>query len=431
VCAGSDFLNARASSHEKALADSRSKGSALAEKLREVLPLGSAEPNQLEPTPERTKENDKEKESRYELLAATSLFNAASSEITEEQHEAEDALREAMSSPSKIGTPDRSVPQSASSACLPDFSQCPKGWAKEGSLCVASSSYGGQCAHEVDFSEMSVEQKLAFASFCSVAFPCQGGCAQDFQQSCPSLWREIGTGVCSAPLQYEGDCASRLETAGMSEEDKYAWSIRCGARWPCAASQKSYEDICPEGWELQFGSVCAAPANYTGPCEQKAHMHGSTLVDKKAFEKTCRVQWAMELSSCAHDHSASCPLGWYQSGSECLAPLGYNVCGGRKDFSGMTPAAKADWAHNCKVEWPCKERRQCKKVYVAPCPAKWYAFNAGASCASPPSYSGDCAHVLHGLVDMTKAEKASVEEKCGFEWPCAGEVYAAVLQVVE
>merc|ERR1719265_2084661 len=127
-----------------------------------------------------------------------------------------------MSSPSKIGTPDRSVPQSASSACLPDFSQCP---------------------HEVDFAEMSVEQKLAFASFCSVAFPCQGGCAQDFQQSCPSLWREIGTGVCSAPLQYEGDCASRLETAGMSEEDKYAWSIRCGARWPCAASQKSYEDI--------------------------------------------------------------------------------------------------------------------------------------------------------------------------------------------
>lgn len=34
----------------------------------------------------------------------------------------------------QIGTPDRSVPQSASSACLPDFSQCPKGWAKEGSL---------------------------------------------------------------------------------------------------------------------------------------------------------------------------------------------------------------------------------------------------------------------------------------------------------
>jgi hypothetical protein len=30
------------------------------------------------------------------------------------------------------------------------------------------------------------------------------------------------------PLQ--GDCGVRLETADMSDEDKYVWSIRCGAR---------------------------------------------------------------------------------------------------------------------------------------------------------------------------------------------------------
>lgn len=276
----------------------------MAEELREVLPVGSA--NQLEPSADQAKENDQEKESRYELLAATSLFNAASSDSSEEQREAEDALREAMSSPSKMGAPDRRVPQTSASACLPDFTQCPEGWAKKGSSCVASASYGGQCAHEVDLSEWGVEQKLAFASFCAVSFPCQGDCSQDFQQSCPSLWREIGSGVCSAPLQYEGDCASRLETAGMSEEDKYGWSVRCGARWPCAASQKN---------------------------------------SAKLFA---------EQSSCARDHGASCPLGWHQSGTECSAPVGDNLCGNRKDFRGMTPAAKADWAHNCKAAWPCK-----------------------------------------------------------------------------
>lgn len=74
--------------------------------------------------------------------------------------------------------------------------------------CGVSCGVLGQCAVEADISEMSVEQKLAFASFCSVAFPCQvifnvsdavfaslwvglaaavaqEDCAQDFQQSCP------------------------------------------------------------------------------------------------------------------------------------------------------------------------------------------------------------------------------------------------------
>jgi len=68
-----------------------------------------------------------------------------------------------------------------------------------------------------------------------------------------SLWREVGAGICSAPLQYEascsewvprhcrillicgrhalqGGCPVRLDVAGMTEEDKYAWSVQCGAR---------------------------------------------------------------------------------------------------------------------------------------------------------------------------------------------------------
>lgn len=89
---------------------------------------------------------------------------------------------------------------------------------------------------------MSAEQKLAFASSCSVAFPCQvlscatraqawnlvffcrGGMHSGFPASLPqvmtlaclalacactfsiipcSLWREVGTSICDAPLEYE------------------------------------------------------------------------------------------------------------------------------------------------------------------------------------------------------------------------------------
>merc|ERR1711924_460583 len=98
-------------------------------------------------------------------------------------------------------------------------------------------------------------------------------------------------------------------------------------------------------------------------------------------------------------------------------------------FSTMTPAAKRDWASNCRVEFPCRDRTSCKKMYAASCPAGWYALNGGMSCAAPVEYSGVCAPVLHGLADLLQTEKAELESKCEFHWPCFGEVYNAVSRV--
>lgn len=36
------------------------------------------------------------------------------------------------------------------------------------------------------------------------------------------------------------------------------------------------------------------------------------------------------------------------------------------------------------------------------------------------SVSLSAEKVLHGLLDITLAEKTSLEEKCQFHWPCAG-----------
>ena len=188
-------------------ADPQQRGQALAEKLREVLdlfdffkllhrmavamdihfevlPATGSVAQQLEPSVSQVQESEESKQSRSELLvcmvaagfplmllssnlpvsnircqAAASLFNAASSDNTEEQQAAEDALREAMASPSRVksqiqhlpnakqflacvcisasvslqvGRPDRNIDESASSSCLPDLSQCPHGWKKQG-----------------------------------------------------------------------------------------------------------------------------------------------------------------------------------------------------------------------------------------------------------------------------------------------------------
>ena len=93
----------------------------------EVLPATGSVAQQLEPAVSHVQESDESRQSRSELLvcmiaegfhrifvssnlsistsrcqAAASLFNAASSDNTEEQQAAEDALREAMASPSTV-----------------------------------------------------------------------------------------------------------------------------------------------------------------------------------------------------------------------------------------------------------------------------------------------------------------------------------------
>lgn len=350
------FTPADEASSNDVLVDPKLRAQAMANALQEALPGGMASSKQLEPVIDQPKEEGKAKESRSELLAATSLFNAASSGGDEQQQAVEDALRDAMASPSRIAKPDRRVQNNLPRACLPDFTQCPIGWAKKGALCVASDApYSGDCATEADLSEMTVEQKMAFANVCSVVFPCQGDCAQNFHQTCPSLWREIAHGICSAPLTYEGDCSSRVDVLSMTEEDKFTWSVRCGARWPCEAPQRhNYDDVCPEGWSLEFGKMCRAPHSYDGPCEITAYMGSATLADKKAFEATCHVKWPLSADTCVYDFNAPCPSGWYLDGNECLAPAAYNTCSNRKSFLGMSPASKEEWAQNCGVKFPCQ-----------------------------------------------------------------------------
>jgi len=427
------FSPAREQPVSAPVTDFKGMGRSMAEELEEALPRGAGT-KRLEPAMDQPKEDEKEKETRGELLAGASMFNAASSQNTEEQQAVEDGLRDAMASSSaQLGGLDRGVENTLTlgKSCLPDFAKCPKGWTQEGVLCAAGGDYSGQCAAEMDLSEMSLEQKLAFADFCGVKFPCQGACegGQDFRYTCPSLWREIGSSICQAPWEYEGSCSVRLNVAGMSEEEKHTWSVRCGARWPCAAQKvHNYQDTCPKGWSLSSGQVCHAPTSYNGPCEQIAYMSGATEADKKAFEASCRTSWAQIGGTCYHDYTAPCPFGWHSGRDGCIAPLMYDTCSRTRSFSEMTPAAKEDWAKMCKVAFPCRDRSSCEKSYSAPCPADWYAFNGGMSCAAPSQYIGKCAPVLHGLIDLTMAEKSALEGKCSIAWPCAGEVYAAILQ---
>ena len=50
--------------------------------------------------------------------------------------------------------------------------------------------------------------------------------------------------------------------------------------------------------------------------------------------------------------------------------------------------------------------------------------SSGVFSVSSISITHCSEKVLHGLLDITAAEKTSLEEKCQFHWPCAGLTFA-------
>lgn len=143
--------------------------------------------------------------------------------------------------------------------------------------------------------------------------------------TCPSvfvsLWREIDDGICAAPHSYEGSCVGYIATARMTDQDKTAFGLECGARWPCSQSPpaecvRNYSAACPFGWfETMKGDAveCRAPIT-SGFC----------------------VLWrVMSVSS----------IYWR-----------YSKCKPVQQFTDFTPFEKQMWEASCEVRFPCSAR---------------------------------------------------------------------------
>jgi len=229
------------------------------------------------------------------LMAAQSKFHSASSQgLSQEEKAIEHAIAQAMKSPSQVGRPDFDVAADEELSCLPDVARCPKGWDQDGNLCRATAAYAGPCSPSVALFDMTQEERLAFARYCQASWHCQADCTQNFGATCPSLWKEIGLGVCEAPSNYVGGCAHRVHTDTMSTADKSSFGLKCGARWPCKTSlpeqcEKDYAASCPHGWHerVKAGKAeCVSPATYEG-CSPVQSFGDLTPLDKQRWESNC------------------------------------------------------------------------------------------------------------------------------------------------
>lgn len=327
-----------------------------------------------------------------------------------------------------VGFATRRAPDAV--GCQPDFDACPRGWSPIGALCMpAADITGAACESPVDLSGMTEGQKVALARYCKTDFPCVKNCTIDAEAPCPSMWREVASGVCEAHSGYSGPCQGWLDARNMTGREKASFGVACSAWWPCASRDaRDYAAVCPEGWSLQSAQTCDAPIGYAGPCGVFLDMRGADVAEKKQIEAFCGTSWRSIGRECARNYDASCPFGWLalpsRDGFECRAPPGYGTCASAQSFFRMSPEEKRQWEALCGQRFPCKSRSSCETDWSVPCPADW--FSVAGDCAAPVGYRGACSSVLREAGRLTVAERQLTAERCETEWPCFGETAAAL-----
>ncbi|BAM41731.1 Plasmodium falciparum CPW-WPC repeat containing protein [Theileria orientalis strain Shintoku] len=82
---------------------------------------------------------------------------------------------------------------------------------------------------------------------------------------------------------------------------------------------------------------------------------------KGRFESLDLMEYATEqlkrfwfTGQCRRNYDQKCPKGWVEYNGSCKAPGDYRgLCNDLKDFTGMGPEEKENFAWRCEAEWPC------------------------------------------------------------------------------
>jgi len=182
-------------------------------------------------------------------------------------------------------------------------------------------------------------------------------CERRWEAKCPDGWKKMGD-QCSAPVSYGGACKTMQSFVGKSVAEKQQAAEECKAPWPCDACTdgRDYSHLCPEGWSDDEGGFCKAPADFETECATSYNFAGMKIADKQELAETCGFNWKCSVA-CEQDYSASCPDAWVEvplNPGLCSAPVTYSgVCGFSVNTKRMSNEQKGAFAKKCAVSFPC------------------------------------------------------------------------------
>ncbi|ANQ10906.1 Uncharacterized protein PCOAH_00053330 [Plasmodium coatneyi] len=191
---------------------------------------------------------------------------------------------------------------------------CPKNWipSPDGKHCSATSSYVGPCGPVLYLSNLKEVEKRLLMRRCNVEWPVRANTEENRinDQVCPLGWKintlhqKGGGTTCSPPYSYNGPCAQSEEIKNisfghMSKEEKYELSRRCNFIWHSTNEQyQNFDLACPYNWVLVDAAehICAAPVEYTQPCNNIWSFKGYTHEMKAAWATRCKALFVNETA---------------------------------------------------------------------------------------------------------------------------------------
>ncbi|SBT34298.1 CPW-WPC family protein, putative [Plasmodium ovale wallikeri] len=240
--------------------------------------------------------------------------------------------------------------------CIQDFenSVCPLDWVMfNEEYCTAPDNYVGNCLTKINFLNMSNKEKSIYSNLCDVRWPCKKNCEHDYSVLCPHGWVEGNNGFCLATSTYKGNCSKKMYLKHLDKMMKQMYEQKCQFSYPCVnACEKNYDELCPNLWQSVNENECAPSEYYNGNCKENYIFKNRNVEEKKLFEKLCDVSYSC-LKQCKRDYSYTCPIGWKETLSYCLAPPSYKHSCNKLIKKNMNQKEKIEIGKKCNVFWPC------------------------------------------------------------------------------
>ncbi|GAW80622.1 CPW-WPC family protein [Plasmodium gonderi] len=305
--------------------------------------------------------------------------------------------------------------------CMRNYSEaCPLNWKiseNNKNVCNAPDSYIGPCGRQMS-NDIDVSEKIEKEKTCSIFWPCDYACTQDFENSvCPLGWVMGKSGdYCISPDGYTGSCLKKIKFINMSSKEKSIYSNLCDIRWPCKQKcTHDYSVLCPDGWVEGSDGYCFATSNYKGNCEKKIYLKHLDDVMKQMYEHKCQFNYPC-INSCEKNYDDICPKLWIPINDKECAPTEYynGNCKDNYIFVGKNmEEEKKEFEKFCHVSYACLKK--CDRDYSFNCPIGW--GETISFCLAPSSYQYNCDRMMKK--NMNQWEKIQISKKCLVFWPCS------------
>lgn len=319
--------------------------------------------------------------------------------------------------------------------CLQDFSvPCPVHFFRTSSGCVPTKSYEGPCKKIQDkLPLLQDHQKESWGEICETNWPCvpiECPYGVDYNSICPIGWNDIGKGVCSSTYENE-NCPYDINFSKSTIEEKKKIEKECKLRWKCKSVSyiTNFDSVCPLNWKQIGDHKCKAPNDYEGDCPKISNLKKYNTEElKKQIEITCLVNWpyTIHINEYQRDYDSLCPIGWSLTKSgKCKGPENYvkdTNCNDEVDFTNMTSTQKESHSTVCKVDFPFKDRRDCKRDYSFDCPMGWVPSEKKGFCKAPLNFKSNLCSSFAPYQNLSDSHRYYYLNKCGIDWPCVGEI---------